>query len=168
MKIAIVTDDEQSISAHFGRARFFQVVTLEDGRVVSRERRAKPAHGGHGAGSSHAVSSHAGSSQAVTLNEGSHEHGHEHSHDHDHHDDHAHHSGPEADSRHAAMAAAVADCEALFAGGMGAGMRAAVLAQGVRLFLTNIRSIDAALEAYTQGRLVDLSDSRQCAHDATH
>lgn len=158
MKIAIVTDDEQSISAHFGRARFFQVVTLEDGRVVSRERRAKPAHGGHGAGSSH----------AVTLNEGSHEHGHEHSHDHDHHDDHAHHSGPEADSRHAAMAAAVADCEALFAGGMGAGMRAAVLAQGVRLFLTDIRSIDAALEAYTQGRLVDLSDSRQCAHDATH
>lgn len=163
MKIAIVTDDEQSISAHFGRARFFQVVTLEDGRVVSRERRAKPAHGAHGAVSSHAVSSH-----AVTLNEGSFEPGHEHSHDHDHHDDHAHHSGPEADSRHAAMAAAVADCEALFAGGMGAGMRAAIQAQGVRLFLTDIRNIDAALEAYTQGRLVDLSDKRQCAHDATH
>ncbi len=43
MKIAIVTDDGQSISAHFGRARAYAVLTVEDGVVVGRELRPKSA-----------------------------------------------------------------------------------------------------------------------------
>jgi predicted Fe-Mo cluster-binding NifX family protein len=55
MKIAIVTDDGQSISAHFGRARAYAVLTVDDGVVVARELRSKSAphldrQAGHEAG----------------------------------------------------------------------------------------------------------------------
>jgi predicted Fe-Mo cluster-binding NifX family protein len=43
MKIAIVTDDGQSISAHFGRARAYSVLTVENGVVVGRDLRPKSA-----------------------------------------------------------------------------------------------------------------------------
>jgi len=49
MKIAIVTDDGESISAHFGRARSYAVVTVENGVVVGRELRPKSAPHGDGA-----------------------------------------------------------------------------------------------------------------------
>lgn len=42
--IAFVTDDGQTISSHFGRARFYEVVTLRDNAVISRERRPKAGH----------------------------------------------------------------------------------------------------------------------------
>jgi predicted Fe-Mo cluster-binding NifX family protein len=44
MKIAIVTDDGQTISRHFGRARYYEVLDIEGGKVVGRERREKPGH----------------------------------------------------------------------------------------------------------------------------
>lgn len=37
MKIAIVTDDHLTISAHFGRAQFYEIFTIESGKVLSRE-----------------------------------------------------------------------------------------------------------------------------------
>jgi predicted Fe-Mo cluster-binding NifX family protein len=43
MKIAVVTDDGQTISRHFGRAALYAVVTVEDGAVVGRELRSKSA-----------------------------------------------------------------------------------------------------------------------------
>jgi predicted Fe-Mo cluster-binding NifX family protein len=45
-KIAIATEDGVHVSAHFGRAPFFQVVTVENGKIVSSERRDKNYHGG--------------------------------------------------------------------------------------------------------------------------
>lgn len=62
MRIAFVADDAQTISAHFGRAPYVVVVTLENGQEISREVREKEAHGSH-----------------------AHEHGHAHEHEHDHH-----------------------------------------------------------------------------------
>ena len=47
MKIASVTDDGVSIHSHFGRALYFEVVTVDDGHLTARERRTKPAHHGH-------------------------------------------------------------------------------------------------------------------------
>ncbi len=46
MKIAIATEDGSHVSAHFGRAPFFEVLTLENGQIVARERRAKAFHQG--------------------------------------------------------------------------------------------------------------------------
>ena len=43
MKVAIVTDDGQSVSAHFGRARAYAGLTVRDGAVVDRELRPKSA-----------------------------------------------------------------------------------------------------------------------------
>jgi len=43
-KIAFVTDDGMTISSHFGRALYYEVVTLGDGKVLGRERREKAGH----------------------------------------------------------------------------------------------------------------------------
>ena len=44
MKIAVVTDDHQTISAHFGRAIYYEVFTITDGKITQREALLKPAH----------------------------------------------------------------------------------------------------------------------------
>jgi predicted Fe-Mo cluster-binding NifX family protein len=44
MKIAVVTDDHQTISAHFGRATYYEVFTISDGKITQREAILKPAH----------------------------------------------------------------------------------------------------------------------------
>ncbi len=43
-KIAFVTDDGIIISSHFGRALYYEIVTLEDGIVTKRERIPKAGH----------------------------------------------------------------------------------------------------------------------------
>jgi predicted Fe-Mo cluster-binding NifX family protein len=43
-KVAIATEDGIKISAHFGRAPYYQVVTVEDGKVVASEKREKAHH----------------------------------------------------------------------------------------------------------------------------
>ncbi len=47
MKIAIVSDDGTTIHRHFGRARQYVVVTIEEGRETAREIRDKSACHGH-------------------------------------------------------------------------------------------------------------------------
>jgi predicted Fe-Mo cluster-binding NifX family protein len=44
MKLAVVTDDHQTISAHFGRAFYYEVFTIADGKITQRETFEKPAH----------------------------------------------------------------------------------------------------------------------------
>ncbi len=51
MKVAVVSDDGTTVSQHFGRAMFYVVSTVEDGKVLSREKRPKAGHhtfGPHG------------------------------------------------------------------------------------------------------------------------
>jgi len=44
MKIAVATEDEKTISQHFGRAPFYVIVTVEDGKIVSHDTRDKIGH----------------------------------------------------------------------------------------------------------------------------
>jgi len=44
MKIATITDDGKTISQHFGRARYYLVLTIEEGKIVDREMREKMGH----------------------------------------------------------------------------------------------------------------------------
>jgi predicted Fe-Mo cluster-binding NifX family protein len=44
MKVACVSDDLRTISAHFGRAQYYVVVTVEEGKIVNREVRDKLGH----------------------------------------------------------------------------------------------------------------------------
>jgi predicted Fe-Mo cluster-binding NifX family protein len=64
-KIAFVTDDGTTISAHFGRAMYYEIVTLDDTKIVHRERVPKAGH--HAQGSQHGHGHDAG-----------HSHGHDH------------------------------------------------------------------------------------------
>ena len=43
-KIAFATDDGTTISAHFGRANFYEVVDVQNGKVVGRGKREKSSH----------------------------------------------------------------------------------------------------------------------------
>ncbi len=42
MKIAVATPDGERLSAHFGETPWYEVFTVENGKIIARERRAKP------------------------------------------------------------------------------------------------------------------------------
>ena len=134
MKIAFVTEDEQTISAHFGRAPKVVVVTLEDGKEVGREVRLKDAHGQGGQG------------QGVHLDDGTHEHDHEHHHQHN----------------HGSMFASMQDCDVMVVRGIGSPALAHAEQAGLQVFLTGEHGIDAALARYVDGTLEN--DERRIHH----
>jgi predicted Fe-Mo cluster-binding NifX family protein len=47
MKIAFATEDGKTVSAHFGKAPYYIVVQVSEGKVVAQEMRAKAYHGNH-------------------------------------------------------------------------------------------------------------------------
>ena len=132
MKIAAITDDGKTISQHFGRARYYVVCTVEDGKIVDREMRDKAGH-------------------HVFAQEDDHEHD-------SHHDPRGHGFGAGAASRHARMIATITDCEAILVRGMGRGAYMAMEAAHVRPVVTDIEVIDEAVQAYIDGTIVDLQD----------
>lgn len=129
MKIAVVTDDQTTISQHFGRAHFYAVFTVEDGQIAGRELRSKLGH-----------------------DQFQHEQ-HDHGHDHDH--EHGHGYGQHSQDKHSRMMANIDDCQVLLAGGMGMGARASLQAIGIKPILTSLREIDAAVAAFLAGELRD-------------
>lgn len=130
MKIAVVTDDQVTISRHFGRAHYYLVFTVEDGQVIQQELRDKLGHD--------------------QFQREEHDH-----HDHDHDHEHGHGFGQHAQDKHSRMMANLTDCQVLLAGGMGMGASASLQAIGVQPVLTSVREIDAALRAYLAGELED-------------
>ena len=129
MKIAAVSEDGATISQHFGRAPFCVIVTVEDGKIVSRETRDKMGHAQF-AGEPHAKEALGGDLRG-------------------------HGFDPAAQSRHTHMAAAISDCQVLLTRGMGAGAYESMKGAGIRPIVTDIVSIDEAVQAYIEGRLVD-------------
>lgn len=128
VKIAAVTDDGRTVSAHFGRARSYLVCTLEGGRVVAQELREKAGCGGHGNGHGHG-------------------HGHEPGHGHEHEAEHRH------DHDHGGMLAAIPDVQVVVARGMGRGAFTALQAAGIAPVVTDEATVDAAVRAYLAGTL---------------
>jgi predicted Fe-Mo cluster-binding NifX family protein len=126
MKIAAVSEDGITISQHFGRAPFYIVVTVENNTLVAHDKRDKMGHA-HFAGETHA--------------EGE--------------DPRGHGFDPTAQSRHANMAAAIADCQVLLARGMGAGAYESMKQAGIQPVVTDIENIDQAVKAYLMGALID-------------
>jgi len=131
LKIAVVTDDGERIAPHFGRARYYKVLTVEDGRIVAEELRPRGGHD-HGPGMGHST--------------GASHHGHaHHEHGHGHHD-------------HRGMLQPIADCQVLIAGGMGSPAFAAAQAAGLEVVLAG-GPIPKAVDAYLRGELT--SDLRR-------
>jgi predicted Fe-Mo cluster-binding NifX family protein len=128
MKIAAVSEDGVTISQHFGRAPFYVVVTVEDGKITAHEKRDKMGHNQF-SGETHEES-----------------HG---------QDPRGHGFDPAAQDRHARMVTAIADCEVLLARGMGAGAYDSMKQANIRPVVTDVANIDEAVQAYIENRLKD-------------
>jgi len=126
MKIAVITDDEKTISQHFGRAHLYMVFTIEDGKITKTETREKAGH----------------------QNFGGHEQ--EESHEHEHHG-----SDDQSAHKHGQMTDTIADCEALISGGMGMGAYQHLLNLKIQPWITDISEIETAVQAYMTGNLVN-------------
>ncbi len=120
MKIAAVTDDEFSISQHFGRAAYYWVVTIENGVIVSEEKRERPGH-------THLA--------------------------HKEHQAEGHNDGSIDQARHASMIDPVRDCEVILAGGMGSAAFESIRQAGITPILTEVKTIDQAIQWYLAGIL---------------
>ena len=128
MKIAVITDDGKTISQHFGRAAYYMVLSIEDGKVSGREIRDKLGHknfpGEH-------TEEHHGIAHGLDAA----------SHD-----------------RHAQMAAAIVDCQVLMCGGMGMGAYQSMLQLNIKPIITDLLDIEAAAQAYLSGNIEDQTD----------
>jgi len=127
MKIAVITDDGKTISQHFGRARFYQVLAIENGKIVDRELRPKLGHQQFG----------------------------EHHHTEEHHHGDAHGHNGEAHFKHQRMAEAISDCSIVICGGMGMGAYESMRQLGLTPIVTDIEDIDFAVQEYINGKLTD-------------
>lgn len=129
MKIAAITEDGKTISQHFGRAPYYQVLTVENGQIVARDLRDKLGHS-HFAGQPHEPE------QPGQM----------------------HGMGDASHKKHLQMAEAIADCEALLCGGMGMGAYQSMVARGINPVVTEMMDIDQAALAYAAGQIVDRVD----------
>ena len=96
MKVGVVTDDNKTISPHFGRAQYYLVYEIQDGAILSRETRPKSSHHHHETVQIHRPE---GEDTAQNLQH--------------------HHDAPSEASLHDNMLSNVRDCEALIARGHG-------------------------------------------------
>ena len=128
MKIAAITEDGIAISQHFGRAPLYLVVTVEDGKVLSKETRAKAGH--------HTFAAH------HTELASSEKHGYD--------------AGSQV--RHASMMENIADCQVLIAGGMGWGAYESLKSRNIQAIVTDVGTIDEAIKLYLEDRLPNLME----------
>jgi len=127
MKIAVVSEDGKTISQHFGRAPFYVVVTVENGRIVAREQRDKLGH-------NQFAGEHHEGGQA---------------------DPRGHGFASAEQDRHFRMAEAIRDCQILLVRGMGAGAYYSMEQANIRPIVTDVANIDEAALSAASGALAD-------------
>ena len=126
MKIAAITDDGKTISQHFGRAPYYQVLTIEEGKIINREMRSKIGHNDF-LNQPHAEEAHGA---VHGMDSASHD-------------------------KHVSMAQTISDCKALLCRGMGMGAYESMRRLNIQPIVTDIEDIDEAVQAYIDGKLVD-------------
>ncbi len=130
MKIAVVTEDGQSICRHFGRAPYYMVADVQDGKIVTWETRNKAGHHGMGGGCHEDAACHDGK----------------------------HGMDAESQNKHAGMLANILDSQVLIAGGMGYGAYESLKSAGIEPIITDSELIEEAVDLYLAGSLVNLVD----------
>lgn len=125
INIAAVTDDGITISQHFGRAKFYEVLFVENGKVVKRERRGKLGH--------HNFAQE----------------------EHNHHSSEQHGFDESSHNKHVSMAEAIKDCSILLARGMGNGAYQSMMQLDIKPVVTDIKNIDEAVQAVISGSIID-------------
>jgi predicted Fe-Mo cluster-binding NifX family protein len=129
MKIAVISEDGATISQHFGRAPLYVVVTVEDGKITSKENRSKVGH--------HSFSGHPHVEPMLGERHG---------------------YGIDSQSKHTQMAQSIDDCQVLLAGGMGWGAYDSMKSRGIETIITDVKNIDEAVELYIGGKLSNLME----------
>ncbi len=125
MKIAVITEDGNSISQHFGRAPYYKVFTIENNQICGSEIREKKGHNQFGEN------------------------------EHDHHHGEHHGMDAATHGKHSQMASAIADCQTLICGGMGTGAYESMRRLNIQPIVTDVVNIDEAVKIYLDGKLVD-------------
>lgn len=125
MKIAFITDDQKTISRHFGRAQYYLIVEVKNGQDISRELRDKAGHKQY---------SFEGQRHEGNLGSGM---------------DAASHQ------KHQSMAETISDCDILICGGMGRGAYQSMQTVGIKPIVTDVEDINVALQSYLEGNLRD-------------
>ena len=132
MKIAVVSDDGVTVNQHFGRAPYYVVATVDDGKLVSKETRVKVGH--------HTFA-------AAHRNED------------DHVDAEGRHGySAAAACRHTVMVEPILDCDVLICGGMGWGAYESMKSKNIDVFVTDNLNIDEVIKLYLAGTLPNLMD----------
>lgn len=135
MKIAAVTNDGESISQHFGRSRYYKIVSVEDGEIKNSEIRER--------GTGHFAQQKQSESHT------------------DHFDAQGRHGfGADAQNKHMMMVQEISDCDVLIAGGMGAGAYQSFKSAGLDVILTDRANIEEAVQSLSKGELVNLYRER--------
>lgn len=125
MKIAIVTDDGKTVSKHFGRAKNYLVVTIDNGIVIERSTREKMNHD-HFAHGEH------------------HEHGHGEK-----------GASEASHQKHTSMVQVISDCEVMISGGMGTGAYLSLQQLNIRPIVTDLEDINQVIAKFIGGKLID-------------
>jgi len=139
MKVAIVTDDGDYVSQHFGRAKYYKIYTIEDGAVTETEMRQRGT--GH-----HAPNANQQEQQQHQATEADSAEGHGYTAD--------------AVNKHRSMAAEIADCKALIAGGMGSGAYESFTSAGLDVIMTKFSWTEEAITAYIENKIENLVEQR--------
>jgi len=127
LKIAVITEDAKTISQHFGRAPYYLVLTIENGKIINRETLPKAGH------------------QTFAAEESEHAAQGPHGYD------------DASQARHAVMADPIADCQVLLGGGMGMGAYENLRARGLEVIITDVSDIEQAVRLCLEGKLPNLS-----------
>jgi len=123
MKVAIPTNNKETISAHFGRTKGFLIVDIENGNIVNEE---------------YIPNTITGHVQHPHDTEHSQPHSHEHNHSIDTHEQ---------------VAQRFANIDVVIAGGMGYGMKSRFESANIRTIITSEKDIKTALEHFINGTL---------------
>ncbi len=129
MKIAFITEDGKTISQHFGRAPYFLVLTIDQGKIVHREMREKLGHGQFYA--QHHEEEHHGTGHGMDA---------------------------ASHNKHISMAESIADCKAVICGGMGMGAYESMRRLNIQPVVTDLKSIEEAAQVYIEGKLIDRNE----------
>ena len=131
MKIAAATDDGKTISAHFGRAIKYAVLTVVEGQIASQELRDKANHHDfHQEGRHEYTIQPTGYKEAPGRGQGKH-----------------------SAEKHQRMFENISDCQVVLARGMGQGAFTGLEQMGIRPILTEIKEIEAAAQAVVDGSI---------------
>ena len=125
MKIAIVSENGQTISKQLGQAPYYLVYTVESGKIVNRETRSKPS---------------LDQIRAMAADESPHQ---------------RRGQGDAAREKYFQLTRPIADCQVLLSGGMSMVAYDTILSLKIQPFVTILEEIETAVQEYINGTLQD-------------